>query len=62
MIEIILLSIIVIGIIILIYQNIKKNEIKSNNEEEVEELTKINSGIDDLKTRTQVKNSWVTLK
>jgi len=53
MIEVLLLSIIFIGIIILIYQNINKNEKKSNNQEEVESFTKINSGIDDLKTRTQ---------
>ena len=54
MIEIILLGITVIGIIILIYQNIKKNEIKlNNNEDEIEKLTTINSGIDDLKSRTQ---------
>ena len=53
MIEIILLGIIVIGIIVLVYQNVKKNETKSNNEEEIGKLTKINSGIDDLKTRTQ---------
>ncbi len=53
MIEIILLGIIVIGIIILVYQNVKKNETKSNNEEEIGKLTKINSGIDDLKNRTQ---------
>ena len=53
MIEIILLGIIVIGIIVLVYQNVKKNETKSNNEEEIGKLTKINSGIDDLKNRTQ---------
>ena len=53
MIEIILLSIVVIGIIFLVYQNVKKNETKSNNEEEIGKLTKINSGIDDLKNRTQ---------
>jgi len=53
MIEIILLGIVVIGIIILVYQNLKKNEIKLNNEEEIEKLTTINSGIDDLKNRTQ---------
>ena len=53
MIEIILLGIIVIGIIILVYQNLKKNETKLNNEEEIEKLTTINSGIDDLKNRTQ---------
>ena len=53
MIEIILLGIIVIGIIILVYQNLKKNETKINNEEEIGKLTKINSGIDDLKNRTQ---------
>ena len=53
MIEIILLSIIVIGIIILVYQNLKKSETKSNNEEEIGKLTKINSGIDDLKIRTE---------
>ena len=53
MIEIILLGVVVIGIIILVYQNVKKNETKSNNEEEIGKLTKINSGIDDLKTRTQ---------
>ena len=53
MIEIILLGIVVIGIIILVYQNVKKNETKSNNEEEIGKLTKINSGIDDLKNRTQ---------
>ena len=53
MIEIILLGIIVIGIIILVYLNVKKNETKSNNEEEIGKLTKINSGIDDLKNRTQ---------
>ena len=53
MIEIILLSIVVIGIIVLIYQNVKKNETKQNNEEEIGKLTKINSGIDDLKNRTQ---------
>ena len=53
MIEIILLGIIVTGIIILVYQNLKKNETKLNNEEEIEKLTTINSGIDDLKSRTQ---------
>ena len=53
MIEIILLGIVVIGIIILVYQNLKKNETKLNNEEEIEKLTTINSGIDDLKNRTQ---------
>ena len=53
MIEIILLGIAVIGIIILVYQNLKKNETKLNNEEEIEKLTTINSGIDDLKNRTQ---------
>ena len=52
MIEIILLGIIVTGIIILVYQNLKKNETKLNNEEEIEKLTTINSGIDDLKNRT----------
>ena len=51
MIEIILLGIVVIGIIILVYQNLKKNEKKLNNEEEIEKLTTINSGIDDLKSR-----------
>ena len=53
MIETILLGIVVVGIIILVYQNAKKNEIKLNNEEEIGKLMKINSGIDDLKTRTQ---------
>ena len=53
MIEIILLGTVVIGIIILVYQNLKKNETKLNNEEEIEKLTTINSGIDDLKNRTQ---------
>ena len=53
MIEIILLGIVVIGIIILVYQNLKINEKKLNNEEEIEKLTTINSGIDDLKNRTQ---------
>ena len=53
MIEIILLGIAVAGIIILVYQNLKKNEKKLNNEEEIEKLTTINSGIDDLKNRTQ---------
>ena len=53
MIEIILLGIVVIGIIILVYQNVKKNETKLNNEEEIGKLTTINSGIDDLKNRTQ---------
>ena len=53
MIEIILLGIVVTGIIILVYQNLKKNETKLNNEEEIEKLTTINSGIDDLKNRTQ---------
>ena len=53
MIEIILLGTVVIGIIILVYQNVKKNETKLNNEEEIGKLTKINSGIDDLKNRTQ---------
>ena len=53
MIEIILLGIAVAGIIILVYQNLKKNKTKSNSEEGIGELTKINSGIDDLKTRTQ---------
>ena len=53
MIEIILLGIAVIGIIILVYQNLKKNQTKLNNEEEIEKLTTINSGIDDLKNRTQ---------
>ena len=53
MIEIILLGIAVAGIIILVYQNLKKNETKLNNEEEIEKLTTINSGIDDLKNRTQ---------
>ena len=52
MIEIILLGIIVTGIIILVYQNLKKNETKLNNDEEIGKLTKINSGIDDLKNRT----------
>ena len=52
MIEIILLGIIVTGIIILVYQNLKKNETKLNNEEEIGKLTTINSGIDDLKNRT----------
>ena len=53
MIEIILLGIAVIGIIILVYQNLKKNETKLNDEEEIQKLTTINSGIDDLKNRTQ---------
>ena len=53
MIEIILLGIVVTGIIILVYQNLKKNEKKLNNEEEIEKLTTINSGIDDSKNRTQ---------
>ena len=53
MIEIILLGIVVIGIIILVYQNVKKSETKLNNEEEITKLTTINSGIDDLKNRTQ---------
>ena len=53
MIEIILLGIVVIGIIILVYQNVKKSETKLNNEEEIKKLTTINSGIDDLKNRTQ---------
>ena len=42
MIEVILLGIIVIGIVILIYQNIKKNETKSDNEDEIGKLTKMN--------------------
>ena len=37
----------------MVYQNLKKNEKKLNNEEEIEKLTTINSGIDDLKNRTQ---------
>ena len=53
MIEIILLGIILIGIAILVFQNAKKNEIKAKDEDEIGKLTKINSGIDDLKTRTQ---------
>ena len=53
MIELILLGAITVGIIILVYQNIKKNEKKSNNDEEIGKLSKINSGIDDLKARTQ---------
>ena len=53
MIEIILLGIVVIGIIILVYQNVKKSETKLNNEEEIKKLATINSGIDDLKNRTQ---------
>jgi len=53
MIEIILLGIILIGIATLVFQNIKKNEIKAKDEDEIGKLTKINSGIDDLKTRTQ---------
>ena len=53
MIEIILLGSVVIGIIILVYQNVKKNETKLNNEEEIGKLTKISYGIDDLKNRTQ---------
>ena len=53
MIEIILLGIAVIGIIIFVYQNLKKNETKLNDEEEIQKLTTINSGIDDLKNRTQ---------
>jgi len=55
MIEIILLTIVVIGIVILVYQNVKKSNAASNNqeEEEINKLATINSGIDDLKTRTQ---------
>ena len=53
MIEVILLGIIIIGIIILVYQNVKKSETKLNNEEEIKKLATINSGIDDLKNRTQ---------
>ena len=53
MIEIVLLSIIFIGIIILVYQNIKKNKPDLNKEDELGNLTKINTGIDDLKIRTQ---------
>jgi len=53
MIEIILLGIILIGIATLVFQNVKKNEIKAKDEDEIGKLTKINSGIDDLKTRTQ---------
>ena len=41
MIEIILLGIAVIGIIILVYQNLKKNETKLNNEEEIENLQQL---------------------
>ena len=51
MIEIILLTIIVIGIIILVFQNFKKNKPTLNNQDEIGKLTTINSGIDDLKTR-----------
>jgi len=55
MIEIILLSIVIIGIFILVFQNLKKNKsnLNNNNEEEIGKLAKINSGIDDLKVRTQ---------
>ena len=53
MIEVVLLSIIFIGIIILVYQNIKKNKPELNKEDELGNLTKINTGIDDLKIRTQ---------
>ena len=53
MIEIILLGIVVIGIIILVYQNLKKNKPELNKEDELGNLTKINTGIDDLKNRTQ---------
>ena len=53
MIEIILLTIIAIGIIVLFFQNFKKNKSTLNNDNEITKLTTINSGIDDLKNRTQ---------
>ena len=53
MIETMLLISIVIAVVFLIYQNFKKNEIKSNDENEAGKLATINSGIDDLKNRTK---------
>ena len=50
MIEIILLIAVVIGIIILVYQNVKKNKTAINDGKEIETLSTINLGIDDLKT------------
>ena len=51
--EIILLILIVVALVFLIYQNLKKNEAKSISENEASKLATINSGIDDLKNRTK---------
>ena len=51
--ETILLILIVVALVFLIYQNLKKNEAKSISENEASKLATINSGIDDLKNRTK---------
>ena len=53
MIETVLLIIIVIAVIFLIYENFKKNKVKSNDIDESNKLAIINLGIDDLKNRTK---------
>ena len=48
-----ILILIVVAVMFLIYQNFKKNEIKTIDENEAGKLATINSGIDDLKNRTK---------
>ena len=53
MIETILLILIIIAVLYLIYQNLKKNETKINNSDEINKINSIGAGIDDLKERTK---------
>ena len=51
--ETILLIVIIVGAFFLVYQNLKKKEIKPNDESDASKFAAINSGIDDLKNRTK---------
>ena len=53
MIEIVLLILLILSVIFLIYQNLKKNETKNSNVEEITKIATISEGIEDLKNRTQ---------
>ena len=53
MIEIVLLIVVILSVIFLIYQNLKKNETKTNNVDEITKIATISEGIEDLKNRTQ---------
>ena len=49
MIEIVLLIVVILSVIFLIYQNLKKNETKTNNVDEITKIATISEGIEDLK-------------